>query len=69
MFYGHTKICDAIKNCVHHGNKHPCQEVEDLYIFVKKSDYQNNHFYGTLTRGLAVTIFLTIKPSFHIQNL
>ena len=38
-----TKICDLIKNYIHHGENNPRQDIEDGYIFanifVKKYDY------------------------------
>ena len=31
----HTKICDSVKNYVHHGKNKPHQEVENGCFFVK----------------------------------
>ena len=70
----HTKICNLIKNYVHHGKNQPYQEVGDGYIFVniflkEKSDYLTNNFYDTPLIRLTVMIGLTIKSEFFIQSL
>ena len=44
-----TKICDTIKNYIHHGKNQPRQEVEENSIFVKKKyDSYTNNFYGAV---------------------
>ena len=62
-----TKICDAIKNYVHHGKNHLRQEVKDAYIFLNY--FVNNNmtirpiiFYGAILIRVTVTIDPTGKP-------
>ena len=48
-----TKICDSIRNYVHHVKKQRCKEVEDGYIsvnlfIIKKSDCLNDNLYVQL---------------------